>query len=291
MKNKVRLILEIAVVLIACIVYTIKVTIPEIKASLGSSDKFINTSSYKNILEFNIDNKINFAVVINDNKEIYHLIFFDKSSIILYNQNIEGNSIDTSLESIIKTLIENNYLTSASIIKVTRYENTYYDTFKESLLNVLTKYQLNTNIIEAENTLSTRCSELNISGTTSEELLKELDLYSKELVSNDKNNINKKSTTDETLSDTTAKTLTNNVYKKIEEYKDNNNIETLAKDNAELVINLIPADTSGKYYPTSNSWYYIKESKVYAYIELTDNNNTYSYCYNGSIDLIKKGEC
>lgn len=290
MKSKVRLILEIAVVLIACVVYAIKVSLPELKASLGSSDTFINTSSYQNMLEFNIDNKINFAVVINDNKEIYHLIFFDKSSIILYNQNIEGNSIDTSLESIIKILIENNYLTSTSIIKVTRYENTYYDTFKESLLNVLTKYQLNTNIIEAENTLSIRCSELNLEGTTSESLLRELDLYSKEFT-RDINNVNKKSTTDVTLSDTTAKTLTNNVYKKIEEYKDNNNIETLTKDNTELVINLIPADTSGKYYPTSNSWYYIKESKVYAYIELTDNNNTYSYCYNGSIDLIKKGEC
>jgi hypothetical protein len=290
MKNKVRLILEIAVVLIACVVYAIKVSLPELKESLGSSDTLISTTSYKNMLEFNIDNKINFAVVINDNKEIYHLIFFDKSSIILYNQSIEGNSIDTSLESIIKILIENDYLTSNSIIKVTRYEDTYYDTFKESLLNILTKYQLNTNIIEAENTLSTRCSELNLEGTTSESLLRELDLYSKEFT-RDINNVNKKSTTDETLSDTTAKTLTNNVYKKIEEYKDNNNIETLTKDNTELVINLIPADTSGKYYPTSNSWYYIKDSKVYAYIELTDNNNIYSYCYNGSIDLIKKGEC
>ena len=93
------------------------------------------------------------------------------------------------------------------------------------------------------------------------------------------------------LSKTNSRTLSDNVYKKIENYIIDNNISNLDKDNDKLLITLIPADTSNKYYPTSNSWYYIKDKKVYAYIELNEAGNYYRYCYKGSIDDIKEGAC
>jgi hypothetical protein len=55
---------------------------------------------------------------------------------------------------------------------------------------------------------------------------------------------------------------------------------------------MIPADDEFKYYPSINSWYYVNDKKVYAYIEFViDDNNIKSYCYNGSIDLVKEGVC
>ena len=53
----------------------------------------------------------------------------------------------------------------------------------------------------------------------------------------------------------------------------------------------IPADEKANYYPNANSWYYIKEKKLYAYIEFGESNNKYGYCYKGSIDSIYEGEC
>jgi hypothetical protein len=55
---------------------------------------------------------------------------------------------------------------------------------------------------------------------------------------------------------------------------------------------MIPGDDEFKYYPSINSWYYVKDKKVYAYIEFViSDNKVKGYCYNGSIDLVKEGVC
>lgn len=292
MKKKLLIILEILIIIGASLYYILKEVIPEYKSSIGSSDRFIKTSDYKNMIEFNIDNKVNFALVINEEKKIYHIMFFNEDAVCLYNKNIENSSISDGFNKITQLLIENGYLTSNSIIKVTKYDDYYYDEFKSSLSLILTKYKLNTNFIEDSSTLNVKADvlELNVNmEADNESILRALDTYSKEFCRIEKN-VSKKDSKQE-LDEGSSRKYINNVYKKIEDYINKNNISFLDRDNTELVINMIPADNNLEYYPSSNSWYYVSDGKVYAYIEIIDNDKSYSYCYNGSIDLSKKGEC
>ena len=293
-ENKLLLIIEIVLIIGGLLFFTIKEAVPEYKSNYGSSDKFISTNNYSNLIEISIDNKTNFGLVLNKEQRIYNIMFFDKTSICLYNQNIENKELSKSLDQIVTLLIENNYLKVNSNIIITKYNDKNYNEFIEKLANITTIYNLKLNINEKTSNLKDKAKELEIVGSNDEEILQNLDYYSKQLVSNIKNNISKDNNDKEetiVLSKTNSRTLSDNVYKKIENYIIDNNISNLDKDNDKLLITLIPADTSNKYYPTSNSWYYIKDKKVYAYIELNEAGNYYRYCYKGSIDDIKEGAC
>ena len=293
-ENKLLLIIEIVLIVGGLLFFTFKEAIPEYKSNYGSSDKFINTSKYKNLIEINIDDKVDFGLVINEDNKIYDILFFDKTSICLYNQNIENKELDKSLDSIISILIENNYLKNNSNITITRYNDKYYKEFINKFSSSSSKYKLNNNVNELTNSLESKRNDLGLAGKTDTEIIQNLDYYSKQLVSNVKNNISKNEESTDTsvvLSSTNSRTLSDNVYKKIENYVIKNNINNLEKDNDKLIISMIPADSNNKYYPTSNSWYYVKNKKVYAFIELSENGNYYRYCYNGSIDDIKEGTC
>ena len=54
---------------------------------------------------------------------------------------------------------------------------------------------------------------------------------------------------------------------------------------------MIPADEEETLFPTSNSWYHYQDGKLTAYIELSNNNADTGYCFQGSVDSYKKGEC
>ena len=94
MEKKIVVILEILFIIGAFFFYTFKEVIPDYKKSIGSSDKFINTEVYNKMYEFNIDNKINFSIIIDENNKIYHMFFFDKESTCLANKNIENNKLE-----------------------------------------------------------------------------------------------------------------------------------------------------------------------------------------------------
>ena len=152
MPKKFVFILEIIAIILASFYYVLKEVIPDYKKNIGSSDKFINLENYENMVEFEIPNKINFAVIINKNKSIYQIIFLDENASCLYNKNIENNDLETSLEMIIKILIENNYLDNSSIFKIIRYNDLYYQEFISSLNKILIKFNIN-NYIEIKKDL------------------------------------------------------------------------------------------------------------------------------------------
>ena len=81
MEKKILIIFEILIVAGLFLFYTFKEVIPDSKRSIGSSDKIINEKLYKKMYEFNIDNKINFSIIIDENNKIYHMLFLFK---ILY---------------------------------------------------------------------------------------------------------------------------------------------------------------------------------------------------------------
>ena len=59
MEKKIFVVFEIVLIIGASLYYVFKEVIPEYKSSMGSSDRFIKTSEYKNMFEFNIDNNAN----------------------------------------------------------------------------------------------------------------------------------------------------------------------------------------------------------------------------------------
>ena len=285
--NKKRIILEV-LILIGLLIYSfITVVIPNYPKMFGSSDKFINTNKYVSLVEFEIG-EANFGIVLNKNKEVYHILYFDKQATCLYNQNIENNSIDIVSNQIIRRLINNNYLNTNTEIIITKYNNKYYKEVKETFISYLKKYKLNNNIIEKENNLIKKAKSISEDNIDSDSYaLMTLDLYSKSKIDEE---LNDKKITEE-ITEQEAKKIMNRIYIKIEKYMNDNNIKDLDKYNKEYDITKISGDDNKLYYPTENSYYYIKNSKVYAYIEIKGLYNIYSYCYNGSIDEYMKGEC
>lgn len=287
MNKKLLIAFEIIFIISAMTYYVFKEMIPEYKSKLGSSDRIVNPEKCTNIIEININDDIDYMYLIDEEKRVYHLIFYTPESLVLYNQNIENKDINEATEMSIKLLIENNYLKKESIIKVIKNNDNYYNDFINYFKNNLTKYNINTNIIEEESNFIDKANKLELSTDSKSTMISEMDYYSKELINNsDIKNIKK-----ETLDKETSRKYAGNVYKKIEKYVASNNLDNLEINNTNLIITTIPADTNAKYFPTTNSWYYVSNKKVYSYIEFQEGNNKYGYCYKGTIDDVKEGEC
>ena len=291
MKESTEQKIQVLIVLILIGVALIFKFIPEYQNSKGSSDSYIDSSTYDDIIEIKIDNKPNFAII-TENDSISGILFFDKESLCIYNQNIESRSIEDGVSEIVELLIENNYLKVTSTITFTKYINTTTDSVTNAFINKLNSMGLAINYQQITSTLKEKAISLNISETETSEIITQLDYYSKEIIRHYKNDISTSSdVTTTNFTEELAKTYANNVYIKIENYALENNITNQEVNNTSLPINLIPANQSGTIYPDKTSWYYIQDSKVYAYISFTQDNKNYSYCYQASIDEYKEGQC
>ena len=292
MNEKIQSRLTIIVLIVIIIVGIFLKGIPELKESLGSSDKFITEKNYEDMVEFDINNNLNFAVVIKSNK-INHIFMFNEQSVILYNQDIENNSIKKSISMITNLLINSNNLTQSSQVTLTSYENKNYDEVKQSFINELKSNNFNNiTILEKKTTIEKKVERLEIEYSKKDDLISKLDIYSKNIISSAKTTENTYSTTEsKSISKEQAKEYANNVYKKLENYVITNNIGEQDKDDTSLPINLIPASSDNTIYPNLDSWYYIKNKQVFAYIAIDTKDQTYSWCYNGGIDNYKEGEC
>lgn len=292
MNEKIQSRLTIIVLIVIIIVGIFLKGIPELKESLGSSDKFITEKNYEDMVEFDINNNLNFAVVIKSNK-INHIFMFNEQSVILYNQDIENNSIKKSISMITNLLINSNNLTQSSQVTLTSYENKNYDEVKQSFINELKSNNFNNiTILEKQTTIEKKVERLEIEYSKKDDLISKLDIYSKNIISSAKTTENTYSTMEsKSISKEQAKEYANNVYKKLENYVITNNIGEQDKDDTSLPINLIPASSDNTIYPNLDSWYYIKNKQVFAYIAIDTKDQTYSWCYNGGIDNYKEGEC
>lgn len=292
MKEKYKNILQIVIVFILIICALIFNVIPEYKASQGSSDKYIDAENYTDIVEVKVNNKPNFALIITDN-QISNILFFDQESLCLYNQNIEGLSIKDGTKKIIELLITNDYLKQDYFLILTKYKNKSYEKTKQYLLTALQDLSVTVNVQEESSSIEQKAKENNITDKDEISSLKEIELLSKDIVRQHNNDVSYQSTINkpENITQDNSREYTDTVYKKIESYMRSNNITNQTIDNQTLEITKIPANSRGNVFPDSTSWYYIEDSKVYAYISITINNNNYSYCYQASIDVYKKGQC
>lgn len=181
MEKKLKIIFEILFVVGAIFYYYQRIFIPEYRAKMGSSDYFVRSEDYSNMVEISIDNHSDFVFVWNDEEVIYHMFFLSKDSSCLYNKNIEGKSFEEAISLSILLLDENHYLNSESLIKIIRYGNKSYSKFLESLTTSLHQYGID-NIVEEEETLENKCKELGLGENSKKTMLLAIDLYSKEKV-------------------------------------------------------------------------------------------------------------
>ncbi len=283
------IILEIILFLGGLTFYFIKEVYPEVKSQIGSSDKFLNTNKYINMYEIEINDSVDFTLLISDTYQIYHIMFLDDNSKVLYNKDIELlDSNEEKINSIVKILIENDLLKSDSYIKIIRYDDIYYSHFMNILNESFNEYGIGKIYVEESSTISDLANRLNVKGTDDKDKLRYIDYYSKAIVNHNKNSLNNENVV---LNDDTSFSLSKSVYKKLENYVSTNNIINKERDDDKFLIQLVPADSNSKYYPDENSWYYVENSHIYAYIEFKSSSKTYSFCYNGSIDEVKNGVC
>lgn len=291
MKEKHKNIIQIILVFILIIGVLIFKEIPEYNKSKGSSDIYIDLEKYTDIVEITINNKPNFALVITENK-ISNILFFDEQAMCLYNQDIEGTSINKGVNKVIEILIENNYLKQDYFLILTKYKSPSYNKIKESIMKSLNSLNTTVTLQEENKTLEEKGKDLSITTIEENELLKEIELYSKNVIRHYKNNVSGiTQIKPEVITEETSREYADNVYKKIENYVRTNNIINQEKEDLTLEITKIPANNQGTIFPDETSWYYIQDKKVYAYISINHNNKNYSYCYKASIDDYKKGKC
>ena len=292
MKEKYKNILQIIAVFILIIGVLIFDAIPNYKASQGSSDKYIDTETYTDIVEVKVNTKPNFALIITEDK-ISNILFFDQEALCLYNQDIEWTTIKNGTKKIIELLIENDYLKQDYFLILTKYKNKSYEETKQNILKTLQDLSVNVNFQEETSSIEIKAKQNNITETDEVSALKEIELLSKNSVRRYNNDVSYQSTINkpENVTQDNSRDYTDTVYKKIESYMRTNNITNQTIDNQTLEITKIPANSKGNIFPDSSSWYYIENGEVYAYISITVNNNNYSYCYQASIDEYKKGQC
>lgn len=284
--------------LIKLIIFVTVITIlsiklyPEYKEEKGSSDNKFSTK-YDNIIEFEFSNKLDFGLVINDGK-IENILFFEKESLCLYNKNIEKNDAKSGLNKIINILSEENYLLNTSSIVIYYYKNNSTGLI-DYIKNTIEQSGYQIDLIVENTTLLDRAKTYKIETDSEATALRYIQLLSKENIRYNKFHTSDEPKPtiekDENLTEDDIKKISDNIYSKLEKYKEKNNVINQDINSTLLPIFLIPGDKKGKIYPTTDSWYYIENNKVYAQINITYSNNTYSFCYQESIDNCKKGQC
>lgn len=284
MKKNILYYTVIVIITLIIIIYmaTTKFT-AEYEKTIGSSEKLWNSSNYKTAIEINIPTGPKFFMVINEEEIMTNIFIENEEAIILANKDIEGKKLVPATESILDILLENNSL-DKSLIEVINYnDNNIYNKCIDTINNKLTQNNKTIEIIKTKKSLNDKITEENLDVETEDDLLWLLYLRSTDLIEKSEDN-NKEQTT---IDQASAEVYANEIYQKLTTYMFNANVTNQTKDDTRMPIQYIPGNTSNTVYATSDSWYYIENSKIYAQINI----ETYKFCYNGSIENRKEGTC
>ena len=285
--NKILFIVEVVGIIIAIIVVLIVKVIPEYESSLGSSEKLFIYGNYKTSVEVKIESGSEFLLIINEKNQIYQIFFENEQSTILVNKNIETKSITDGITEIVQILIHNNELENKKITIVNYGEEEISNQIVTKFNEELMKNNKTCSIETQTSTLQEKAQSLNIEATEQEQILWSLYEISYEYLNNVETSTNEVST----LTKAQAISYMDNIYQKLQTYMINKNIANQSRDDLSMPIQYIPGDNNNEVYPTSSSWYYIENYKIYAEITLSEGLNNYTYCYNGSLEEKKEGMC
>lgn len=294
MSRKLKIILYtllVIAVLVAVVLVLIFKTWPEYQASLDSSERIFSMSDYKTAIEVKVPEGPEFFLIINNNDILSYIFIENMEASIIANQDIETKEISFAIPEIIEKLIENNELPKDSITIVNYGDATTYQKVEELINSTLQEKNIACQIIEEENTFQSKAAELSFDATEDREILWLLYFESRELIDEIPTNSTSTETTEEiVITRDTAETYADTIYQKLITYMINADIENQEINNSNMPIQYIPGDNENKIYPTSSSWYYIENYKVYAEITIAGTQN-YTFCYNGSQQDKKEGRC
>lgn len=148
-----------------------------------SSEKDIDTNTYKSMIEFNISSNPNFIVVIDKDDNISHLFFLNNDSKLLINSDIEGKSITDGLSILMEKLWNNNYFKRSISIDLINYgDEEVYNTLYEELSKNLVILGVDGSINKSSSTINDLSSKIGIEYSNDKDTLKEIDKYSKNIV-------------------------------------------------------------------------------------------------------------
>lgn len=240
----------------------------------------LDTDKYLTSIE--VKSKSNFIIFINKKKKISNIIFLNGHSIkSLYKQNIEGKDISKGVELIVDKLKNSNEFNDDSNFQLIDYGNTnIYNEIKTEFNKEFVVYGVDKAILDGKSSLEEKLESLNYNiSNDQKDNLKELYNHSLNMISKYRNmDFEEKQVKEEDIS-----LYASNVYNKLLTYK--GDIITQAKDSI-TGIDITTINATGDYqnelYPSKDSWYYIENNQVFAYIKFDYNNKTYEYCFNGN---------
>ncbi len=284
----------VLVVIIAVALVVVFKSWPEYQATLGSSEKWFSEKNYKTGIEIKIDMGPEFFMVINEEKQLSYIFIENENAVSLVNKDIEGKQLKKAIPEIFQILLTNKQLENNKITIVNYGDRNIYEDTLTLIKDTLTKNSKTNQIIEQTSTLEQKATEENLEEKEQSQVLWILYLRSREFMDQaeeEKEPTTENKTETQKITKDMASTYANSIYQKIVTYMINSNIKNQSRDNGNLPIQYIPGDSENKVYPTTSSWYYIENYKVYAEITIASQNNNYTFCYQGSIEEKKEGLC
>ncbi len=284
------LLIVIAVLAISFINYW-----PNLKEDLKLLNTNIDYNNYQTMIEFDFlqnepstsnETGCNFSFIIDKNNKVSNILYFNSNATLIHNENIEKKSISKAIDLMIQKLYKEQMINNTTLVLTNYGSLETYSNIKEEINKYFVAYAINCEIKEETSTLLQKANELNINSTNEEKILSELNNYSLNIISNKKTKIS----VENNLTSNEVKKYADNVYEALQNYAITNNITNETTTDASVPIQLVSSGNS-EYYPNEESWYYIKENKVFAYIKFTRNNETFDYCYKGSKENYKEGKC
>lgn len=240
----------------------------------------LDTDKYLTSIE--VKSKSNFIIFINKKKKISNIIFLNGHSIkSLYKQNIEGKDISKGVELIVDKLKNSNEFNDDSNFQLIDYGNTnIYNEIKTEFNKEFVVYGVDKAILDGKSSLQEKLESLNYNVSNDQkDNLKELYNHSLNMISKYRNmDFEEKQVKEEDIS-----LYASNVYNKLLTYK--GDIITQAKDSI-TGIDITTINATGDYqnelYASKDSWYYIENNQVFAYIKFDYNSKIYEYCFKGN---------
>lgn len=273
-EEKIVKMISFFIILIAALFLIIYKYIPEYKASIGSSDTYLNIESFKEIININIQSGPEFILVTNEENKISNILFINKNSLCLYNKNIENDKTNSSINNLLKILNDNNYLNNKSI-NITSYNST--NKLKTILIDQIKKYYSTVVITESTNTLPL---------VDQKTLLQEKEIESRNNIKSYKGEKSSEES-NTNLTEEEAFIYADNICQKLSVYA--TKISNQEKDSPNYPIQLISGEDAKSIYPSAKSWYYINDNKVLGYINFKSEKYDYSYCCQDKVVL--RGSC
>lgn len=283
-------IIEILVIVGACIYLGITKVLPEYQESVGSSEKLFNMNDFQTAVEVKIPTGPEFFILLDKKDKVMSILVENEESSPIINKNIEGKKIQEAINDIFQILIDNQKINNKNIVLINYGEDTIYHQIVELIKNILLENNMSSQVIEESSTWKQKAQELGINEDKEDEIIWSLYLQSADIIDNMDSTIT--TNTDATIiSKDQAIEYADSIYAKLTTYMINANVENQEKNALNMPIQYIPADNNNTIYASSDSWYYIQDYKVYAEITLASSNYRYTFCYNGSNEDRKEGIC